>query len=98
MAIADHGASELAERVRAELFVPEPVHRTREFRRHAFYLRSRERLMDRARIVWFSCARIPHPLAQDWDVFQLPSQMSFLYYFLRPLRLFRDYGLRILQG
>lgn len=97
-AVADRGAGELAARVRAGLFAPEPVQHTREFRRHAFYLRSRERLMDRARIVWFSSARIPHPLAKDWDLFHLPTRMSFLYYFLRPLRLFRDYGLRILQG
>ncbi|MDP9171911.1 MAG: nucleotidyltransferase family protein [Acidobacteriota bacterium] len=98
LAAGDRDACELAARVRAGIFDPEPVHRTREFQRHAFYLKSRERFTDRARIVWFSCARIPHPLARDWDLFHLPTRMSFLYYLLRPLRLFRDYGLRILQG
>jgi len=98
LAIADKGARELADQLKARLFEQPASHRTREFQRHAFYLRSRERLVDRVRIVWFSCARIPHPLAQDWDLFRLPSQMSFLYYFLRPLRLFRDYSMRILQG
>jgi hypothetical protein len=98
LAVSDRRAGELAARVRAGLFEPEPAHRTKEFQRHAFYLRTRERLVDRARIVWFSCARIPHPLARDWELFRLPSRMSFLYYVLRPLRLFRDYGRRILQG
>jgi len=98
IAIADSRARELADQLKNRLFEPQPSHRAREYQRHAYYLRSRERLVDRVRIVWFSCARIPHPLAQDWDLFRLPSQMSFLYYFLRPLRLFRDYGMRILQG
>ncbi|MCU1326407.1 MAG: hypothetical protein JWN34_1777 [Bryobacterales bacterium] len=98
LAVADSTARELAAKVRTCLFEPEPVHRTREFQRHTFYLRTRERLLDRARIVWFSCARIPHPLAQDWELFRVPPRMMFLYYVLRPLRIFRDYGRRILQG
>ena len=93
----DATAQALATSVRAAFFEEIPVHTTREFRRHVFYLRTRERFVDRARIVWFSCARIPHPLARDWDLFHLPRRMSFLYYFLRPLRLFRDFGVRILQ-
>lgn len=97
-ALADRGARRLAEQVRGDLFLAQPVHRTREFKRQTFYLQTRERILDRFRIVWFSCARIPHPLAKDWDMFRLPASMSFLYYLLRPLRLFRDYGLRILQG
>ncbi len=93
----DAKAQALASDVQASFFAEEPVHATREFRRQLFYLRSRERLVDRARIVWFSCARIPHPLARDWDLFHLPTRMAFLYYFLRPLRLFRDFGMRMLQ-
>jgi hypothetical protein len=94
----DRAAEELAAESRADLFSPRQPHSVREFRRHRYYLNSRERLADRARIVIFSSARIPHPLAKDWELFRLPASMSFLYYLLRPIRLFREYGLRLLQG
>jgi hypothetical protein len=94
----DFRAQQLALQVRADLFAPRQPHPVREFRRQKFYLYSRERLTDRIRIVLFSSARIPHPLAKDWDLFRLPASMSFLYYLLRPIRLFREYGLRLLQG
>jgi len=97
-AIRDREAHRLAEQARDQLFSTRPAHTAREFMRHRYLLKSRERLTDRARIIFFSCSRIPHPLARDWDLFRLPASLSFLYYLLRPIRLFRDYGLRLLQG
>jgi len=53
LAIADKGARELADQLKARLFEQPTSHRAREFQRHAFYLRSRERLVDRVRISGF---------------------------------------------
>ncbi len=97
-AASDREARRLAIQARANFFLPQPTHRVREFRRHRYYFDSRERLADRIRIVLFSFSRIPHPLARDWDLFRLPAGMAFLYYLLRPIRIFREYGLRLLQG
>jgi hypothetical protein len=82
-------AREAQDRLFAETVVS---HSRREVERHAFYLRSRERLLDQARIVLFSCLRIPHPLARDWRLFPIPASLSFLYYLLRPVRLLREHG------
>lgn len=88
----DQQACQLAQRAMDRLFI-DADHSSRELARHAFYLRSRERARDQARIILFSCSRIPHPLAKDWSLFRIPASMSFLYYLLRPLRLLREYGL-----
>ena len=91
-ALLDRQACQLAKRAMDRLFM-DADHTTRELARHAYYLRSRERARDQARIVLFSCSRIPHPLAKDWSLYRIPASMSFLYYLLRPLRLLREYGL-----
>jgi hypothetical protein len=93
----DRHAVQLSKRVMDRLFI-EVDHSTLEVARHIFYLRSRERARDQARIVLFSCSRIPHPLAKDWRLFRVPASMSFLYYLLRPLRLLREHGLPRLRA
>lgn len=93
----DRYAAQLARRAVDRLFV-ELDHSSIEVARHIYYLRSRERARDQARIVLFSCSRIPHPLAKDWRLFRVPASMSFLYYLLRPLRLLREHGLPRLRA
>jgi hypothetical protein len=95
---SDVAAQALAWQAAERLFVEEPNHSRREVYRHTFYLRARERWIDRARILVYSSARVPHPLAKDWDLFKVPASMSFLYYLLRPIRLMREYGFRRLRA
>lgn len=97
-ALEDRAARRLANLTRGRLFLSHERCNTHEFIRHKYYLCSRERLVDRLLIVILSSARIPHPLARDWQLFRLPTKFSFLYYLLRPMRLFREYGVRLLQG
>jgi hypothetical protein len=52
---------------------------------YLYLLRSRERWNDRLRIVVFSSLRLPHPSSEE--IVALPARLSFLYYFMRPLRL-----------
>lgn len=95
---SDGAAQVLAEQALANLFTEETDHSRRELHRQTFYLRTRERWFDRARILFFSTARVPHPLAKDWHLFKVPVSMSFLYYLLRPMRLMREYGFRRLRA
>jgi hypothetical protein len=95
---SDVAAQALAWQAGERLFLTEPNHSVREVYRHMFYLRARERWVDRARILLFSTARVPHPLAKDWYLFKVPASMSFLYYLLRPMRLMREYGFRRLRA
>jgi hypothetical protein len=94
----DSVARTLADQVNHRLFVEELDHSRREIYRHTFYLRARERWSDRARILLYFSARVPHPLAKDWNLFRLPASLSFLYYLLRPMRLAREYGLSRLRA
>jgi hypothetical protein len=95
--VADPVAREMASQVRANLFTGDSSHQSSELRRQAFYIRTRERVVDRARIVLFYWVRIPHPHSKDWALFPLPASLSFLYYFQRPLRLLREHGLRLIR-
>jgi hypothetical protein len=95
---ADTGARALADQVNRRLFFEEPDHAKREIYRHTFYLRSRERWSDKARILLYFSARVPHPLAKDWRLFRVPASLSFLYYLLRPMRLMHEYGFRRLRA
>jgi hypothetical protein len=95
--VADPAAIEMASHVRANLFAEDSSQQSSELRRQAFYIRTRERMSDRARIVLFYWVRIPHPHSKDWAVFPLPASLSFLYYFQRPLRLLREHGVRLVR-
>jgi hypothetical protein len=57
-----------------------------------FYLMSRERLKDKL----LYCQRMITTISpQDWAFVELPQSLSFLYYFLRPIRLMIRYLLKI---
>ncbi len=95
--LQDQPVRRLAHQVRQRLFLPEQDHPRREVYRHAFYLQTRERWRDRARILLHSSMRVPHPYARDWTIFRIPSSLSFLYYVLRPVRLMGEHGFRRLR-
>lgn len=94
----DATAQKLARQIRHQLFLPEAEPARREVLRHTLYLRTRERWKDRARIVFHSSMRIPHPNARDWKLFRVPASLSFLYYLLRPIRLMSEFGFRRLRS
>lgn len=94
----DKTARELAHSIRDQLFLPQPPHARLQISRHAFYLRTRERWRDRARIVFHSSMCVPHPYARDWKLFRVPASLSFLYYLLRPIRLMSELGFRRLRS
>ena len=94
---ADPIAASLASQVKERLLSSAESQQVPEIRRQAFYIRTRERLTDRARILLLYWFRIPHPHSRDWELFRLPDSLSFLYYLLRPLRLLGNHGLRLLQ-
>jgi hypothetical protein len=70
----------------------------KEVYRLRFYLKAREHLSDRLRLVWFSSVRIPHPQSSTWRGASLPDSLAFLYYILRPLAIMRKFGLQGLRG
>ena len=51
-----------------------------------FHLRARERMRDKARYAFFGLT----PTPKDWTFLALPKALSFFYYLLRPIRIFRD--------
>jgi len=88
---ADRMAQSLATHVRKELF-SETDANLRQADSWAFFLRMRERLRDQVRyFLYFTNLRLT-PTAEDLALMHLPSLLFFLYYLLRPIRLFRVYG------
>lgn len=82
----DASVRKLAAEARGWLFgaPPDLARRTR------FHLRARERVRDRARYcALFALTTTP----VDWAVMPLPRSLSFVYYLLRPVRLFKKYVL-----
>jgi hypothetical protein len=56
--------------------------------RMRFHLKARERLLDRVRY----CVRLAFTTSHgDWEIIPLPAPLSFLYYFIRPVRLLKNY-------
>ena len=89
---------ELARRVWRELGANELDDSWREVYRFRFYLNARERLADRVRVVRYASIRIPHPDSSQWERSELPTWLLFVYYFLKPARMLRKYGLQGLRG
>jgi hypothetical protein len=58
-----------------------------------YLLQARERLSDRLRYLLF----LTTPSVKDWEEHPLPDSLSFLYYFLRPVRLLAEHGLEPLR-
>jgi hypothetical protein len=61
-----------------------------------FHLRERERVGDRLPYLWHHMKLAAAPSDKDRDFVDLPSTLSFLYIFVRPVRLVREWGARIL--
>jgi hypothetical protein len=59
----------------------------------AFLLRMRERWVDRVRHFLRLAQRRSIPTADDWALVPLPRFLGFVYYILRPIRLYRDHGI-----
>jgi hypothetical protein len=89
----DSVADALVKSVWEGMFAEELHGAAREVHRYAFYLRTRERIADRLRVVQFSSARIPHPDSKDWSLFPVPKSLHFLYYAIRPIRLLVENGI-----
>ena len=91
-------ARELATRVWKDLGASELDDSRREVYRFRFYLSTRERLSDRVRVVRFASIRIPHPDSIQWERSTVPTWLLFVYYFVKPARMFRKYGFQGLRG
>ncbi len=63
------------------------------FEEDLFYIKTMKRLRDKARLILDNA--VPTPL--EWELLSLPSSISLLYYFLRPLRLATKYMQRIIR-
>jgi hypothetical protein len=67
---------------------------------HQFHLRMRERLRDKTLYCLYRLGSILYivltPNENDRQLLRLPTFLSFIYYLLRPFRLIRDHGKRIL--
>ena len=90
---ADPAARLLAARVQRDLFAPASVesHYQHRAARYLFMMRSRESWADRARILFYSAIRPPHPNAHEWV--HLPPRLAFLHHVFRPVRLLGTYSL-----
>jgi hypothetical protein len=86
----------LAAAVESDLFAPRmgPHYRQRAAH-YRFLLSTRERWLDRVRILWFSAMKPPHPHAPEWA--DVPPGLAFLQLLLRPLRLAGRYGRTVWQ-
>ena len=58
----------------------------------AFHLQMREQLFDRIPYIFHLIRHWSLPTARDRELFPLPSPLSFLYVFFRPIRLLFEYG------
>ena len=104
---ADKAVASLASELRQRLFEP-----AGELRRlngsYGFvdagilYIKSRERIVDKVphalfllRVLLGWCTLIPND--RDRAVVALPGYLAFLYYFVRPFRLAKKYGVRLIQ-
>ena len=90
---ADQAVKQLCAQVRERLFA-EPCDSSQVINDSLFFIRARERLIDRARCrIRMAFA----PTVNDLTFFRLPRPLSFFYYLLRPVRLIGKYGLKLLR-
>ena len=88
---ADPVAVSLATQVRDQLFA-EPDRQGRVLRTPLFLFRVRDRARDRATYLF---RRTTDPGDDEWALLPLPSSLTFLYCFLRPMLLVRQYASRL---
>jgi len=94
----DTMADGMAAAVWRQMFAEEPSGWNKEVYRLRFYMEAREHVWDRVRLVWIATVRIPPPQSSEWNNPQVPGSLLFLYYFLRPIQVFRKVGLRGLRS
>jgi hypothetical protein len=94
----DPVAESLANTVWQRVFAPELEGTAREVYRYEFYLRARERMADRLRVLRHCSVRIPHPDSKDWSLYPVPKSLQFLYYAIRPIRLLKENGIQPLKS
>jgi hypothetical protein len=92
IARTDRMALSLAEQAICKLFNDgERVYRPTEV--HRFHINMRERLRDKAVLAYYYgrdyCRVLLTPNREDKDAIALPPRLDFVYYFLRPFRLFQ---------
>ena len=63
-----------------------------------FYFRLRERLQERLPFVLYLLHLAVIPNERDWAFLPLPAFLSAFYYLLKPIRLVKIYGLKLLQN
>jgi hypothetical protein len=90
--------NDMASTVWQHIFADEPSGWDKEVYRFRFYMKAREHLWDRLRLVWSATVRIPPPESSTWNERSLPESLLFLYYVLRPIGLLRRVGLQGLRG
>lgn len=90
---SDSRARELADWVKGQLLAPPCVesHYQERATRYLYMMRSRESWLDRARILFRSAIRPPHPSAHEW--MNLPPRLAFLHHVFRPVRLLGEYSM-----
>jgi hypothetical protein len=94
----DPVANDMAAAVWQQVFADEFSGWNKEVHRFRFYMKAREHIWDRLRLVWWATVRIPPPQSSAWEERALPESLWCLYYVLRPMRLFRKVGLKGLRG
>jgi len=94
----DPVVKDMARSVWSGIFAEEISGWAKEVHRLRFYMRARERVLDRLRLVWMVSVRIPPPQSDAWKQNRLPDSLLFFFYFRRPIALLRKVGLRRLLG
>lgn len=90
----NRAAKEFAEKIGGQIFELDPD-RGRLLQWLRSQLSIRERIRDKARVL-LSLSFTPRDY--DWRIVSVPPSLSFLYYLIRPIRMARTYGARVLNG
>jgi hypothetical protein len=93
LCLADESLKRLAEEVEERLRFKE-ARSPSLFGRSRFYLKVSDRRRDK---VLFCLRLASTPTVEDWQAMSLPPALSFLYYFIHPLRILGKYGRRGLK-
>jgi hypothetical protein len=81
----------LLRHLRSRLF-PAPVDASERLTYERFHFRVRERWRDKLYLRYRATRERAAPNAKDFATIALPAPLQFLYYFIRPLRLLRDFA------
>lgn len=95
---SDSVVRSLATEVSEQLF-SDTIKPVGEVEKTIFHMRVREHMQDRVRsfLALMTHSGWTNPTEKDYDFLELPTSISFLYYFLRPVRVVKKYGLNPLK-